>query len=140
MLILDVNIVLAAHRTDHPDNATVRPWLDTLLSSGVSFGVPRSVWASMLRIATHPRVFTVPTRIADVFAFIDALVDQPGHVPSEPGGRHLILLRRMCEEANARGGLVPDAVLAAIALEHGGAVASLDRDFARFPIEHVLPS
>ena len=43
-------------------------------------------------------------------------------------------------EANATADLVPDAVIAAIALEHGAAVASLDRDFARFPsIDFVVP-
>jgi len=36
--------------------------------------------------------------------------------------------------------LVLDAAIAAIALERGCAVASLDRDFARFPsIRHIVP-
>jgi uncharacterized protein len=139
MLILDVNILLAAHRTDHPLHATVRPWFDTLLASGGTFGLPRSVCASMLRIATSRRVFGVPTRLDDAFEFLDALVAQPGHVAAEPGPRHLALLRRMCQEADATGDLVPDAVLVAVAVEYGAAVASLDRDFARFPVEYIRP-
>jgi predicted nucleic acid-binding protein len=44
-------------------------------------------------------------------------------------------------EANATADLIPDAVLAAIALEHGAVVVSLDRDFARFPsIDFVVPT
>jgi len=39
----------------------------------------------------------------------------------------------MCKESGANGDLVPDAVLGAIALEHGASIASLDQNFARFP-------
>lgn len=34
---------------------------------------------------------------------------------------------------NARGNLVPDAQLAALAIEHGLVLCSADGDFARFP-------
>jgi predicted nucleic acid-binding protein len=48
-------------------------------------------------------------------------------------------LRRLCEEGGTVVDLVPDAVIAAVAQEHGCAVATLDRDFARFPsIRHLL--
>jgi len=66
---------------------------------------------------------------------------QPHHLLLAPGPRDLALLRRICEQSDATGDLLPDAVIAAIALEHGCVVASLDRDFARFEsIDHVVPS
>lgn len=133
MLVLDVNVVLAAHRGDHPDHAAVRGWFDALLRSREDFAVPVAVWTSFLRLATNRRVFAVPTPRTDVFAFVDATRAQPGHLPAEPGPRHLALVRRLCDEADASGDLVPDAVLGAVAIEHGGTVATLDRDFARFP-------
>lgn len=140
MLVLDVNVVLAVHRDDHPHHRIVRGWFDSLLLRGDDFGVPRSVWASFLRLATNHRIFAVPTPLADAFAFIDATVVQHGYVDVEPGGRHLRLLRRLCDEADAAGDLVPDAVLGAIAVEHGATVATLDRDFARFPsVRHLRP-
>lgn len=52
---------------------------------------------------------------------------------ADAGPRHLDLLSKVCADAEAAGDLVPDAVLAAIATEHGGTVVSFDRDFARFP-------
>ena len=53
---------------------------------------------------------------------------------------HLTILRRLCREADASGDLVPDAVLGAIVVEHGGTVATLDRDFARFTsVRHLRP-
>lgn len=140
MLLLDVNVVLAAHRDDHPNYGAVRPWFDELLDGGEDFGLPSFIWGSFLRIATNTRIFPIPTPLTDAFGFVEAITAQPRHVPVEPGPRHLTLLRRMCEEAGATGDLVPDAVLAAVALENGCEIATLDRDFARFTsVRHVRP-
>lgn len=140
MLVLDVNVVLAAHREDHPHHPAVRRWFDRLVSGEDDFGVPTVVWGSFLRIATNRRIFPVPTPVADAFAFAEATVAQRGHVPAEPGPRHLPLVRQLCEHGDATGDLIPDAVLGAIALEHGAAIATLDRDFARFTaVRHVRP-
>ncbi|CAN5187796.1 type II toxin-antitoxin system VapC family toxin [soil metagenome] len=141
MLVLDVNVVVAAHRADHPHHAIVRPWFDSLVGEERDFGVPDLVWASFLRLTTNRRIFTEPTPLDDAFAFIDATIGQPSYLTVGPGRRHLALVRQLCEEADALGDLVPDAVLGAIALEHGATVASLDRDFARFPsVRHIRPS
>ncbi len=141
MLLIDVNVVLAAHRGDHPAHAALRRWFDEVIAGAEPFSVPTVVWASFLRLATNRRVFEVPTPLGEAFAFLEAVCAQPHHLLLGPGPRHLALVRRLCEEADASGDLVPDAVIAAIALEHGCDVATLDRDFARFSsIDHVVPS
>lgn len=140
MLLLDVNVVIAAHRSDHPQHQAMSRWLDAMIAGRETFGVPNVVWASFLRIVTNRRAFPEPSALEQAFAYIEAFRDHPSHRSLEPGPLHMLLLRRVCENADARGELVPDAVLAAIALEHGSAVASLDRDFARFAcIKHVTP-
>jgi len=140
VVVLDVNVVLAAHRCDHPHHGAVRPWLENVILSDEDFGVPTTVWASFLRLATNRPVFPIPTPLAEAFDFVDALSAQPRHLPAEPGPRHLGLIRNLCEEADATGDLVPDAVIGAIAVEHGAVVATLDRDFARFSsIRHLRP-
>lgn len=140
MILLDVNVVLAAHRRDHSQHAAVRRWFDEVLAGDVPFTVPATVWASFLRLATHRRIFEVPTPRADAFAFLDATCAQPHHLLTGPGPRHFALLRELCDEAAAAGDLIPDAVLAAIAVEHDCAIATLDRDFARFTsVRQVRP-
>ena len=139
MYLLDVNVVLAAHRDDHSSHATVRLWFEAMLTGDDDFTVPVAVWASFLRLATHRRVFEVPTLVADAFVFLDAVRAQPNHVSTAPGPRHLALLRTLCGEAGASGDLMPDAVIGAIAVEHACEVVTLDRDFARFPsVRHRL--
>lgn len=136
MKLLDVNIVLPAHRADHPDHATARSWLDALLASREQFGVPWMVWWSFLRLSSHPRVFPVPTPVEAAFEFIQAMRAQPGHISVEPADNHLNCLRHMCQGGEATADLMPDGVLAALAIEHGGELVSFDRDFARFPDLH----
>ena len=132
MILLDVNVVLAAHRDDHPHHGSVRPWLDDLLATDRPFTVPDTVWASFLRLATNRRVFETPTPRDEAFAFCWAVRAQPGHVALDPGEAHLAIFERLCRQYDVVGDLVPDAYLAALALEHGCRLASLDRDFARF--------
>jgi toxin-antitoxin system PIN domain toxin len=140
VLLLDVNVVLAAHRDDHPDHAAVRAWFDAMLTGEERFAVPALVWSSFLRLATNRRIFELPTPRADAFAFVEATCAQPLHLTIGPGPRHLPLLRRTCDEADAAGDLIPDATLAAVALEHGCEIVTLDRDFARFAsIRHRRP-
>jgi toxin-antitoxin system PIN domain toxin len=140
VLVLDVNVVLAAYREDHAHHRVLRPWFEGVLAGPEPFSVPLVVWGSFLRLTTSRRAFPVPTPRAEAFAFVEAVVAQPQHRRLEPGPRHVELLRQVCDEADATGELIPDAVIAAIALEHGCAVASLDRDFARFSsIDHVIP-
>lgn len=132
MLLLDVNIVLAASRDDHPQFPLVRPWFDALLAGDEGYSVPMLVWHSFLRLATNRRIFPVPLSHREAFAFLGAVCAQPHHLLTAPGPRHLALLERLCAEAHAVGELVPDAVLGAVALEHNCEVVTLDRDFARF--------
>jgi uncharacterized protein len=140
VLLLDVNVVLAAHRDDHPQHGVVRAWFDELLAGDERFAVPALVWSSFLRLATNRRIFRVPTPRPEAFAFVDAVCAQPQHLPIGPGPRHLALLRHLCEEGDALGDLIADAAIAAIAVEHGAEVVTLDRDFARFPsIRHRRP-
>lgn len=131
-MLLDVNVLLAAHRDDHPHHDIVRPWFDRMLAGHEPFAVPDIVWSSFIRIATNRRTFEVPTPLGDAFGFLRATRAQPHHVAVEPGERHLAIFEELCRTADATGDLSVDAYLAAIAVEQGCTLVSLDRDFARF--------
>ncbi len=131
-MLLDANVLLAAHRADHPHHSLVRPWFDDALSASEQFTVADATWASFIRIATNRRIFQVPTPVDDAFAFLRSVRGQPQHVAIAPGERHLEIFERLCHEADASGDLAADAYIAAIAQEQDLEVISLDRDFARF--------
>jgi toxin-antitoxin system PIN domain toxin len=134
--LLDVNVVLAAHRDDHPHYEFARAWIERVFERADPFSVIDLVAGAFLRIATNRRIFTIPTPLPEALHYLSALRSQPAHVLLSPGSRHLQLLRRLSVAADASGDLIPDAQLAAVAIEHAAELVSFDRDFARFDDLH----
>ena len=132
MLLPDVNVLVHAYREDAPRHATVRAWLDELVHSDRAFAVSDLVLSGFLRVVSHPRIFAPPTPIEQALEFAEALRSQPNCIVLAPGERHWSIFTRLCVEGDARGNLVPDAYLAALAIESGSELVTTDRDFARF--------
>ena len=132
MILPDINVLVLAHRTDQRDHAATCAWLVEEVNSDRPFALADVVTAGFLRIVTNPRIFPAPTMLSAAVAFVDGLVEQPTCVPVAAGSRHWEIFRRVLNDADARGNLVPDAYLAAIAIEQGATIATRDRGFARF--------
>ena len=133
MILLDVNVLVGAFREDAPRHPELRGWLEQVVHSQTSFGLSDLVLSGFLRIATHPRVFAPPTPIEEALGFAEAVRSQPNCVSISPGDRHWQIFTRLCREAQVKGNLVPDAYLAALAIESGSEWITTDRDFSRFP-------
>jgi toxin-antitoxin system PIN domain toxin len=131
--LADVNVLVYAHREDSPHHAVSHAWLLRALKADEPFGLSEAVLASVVRIVTHPKIFTRPTQIDVALAFVAGLLAQPHVVLVTSGPRHWEIFARLCREAPARGNLVADAYLAALAIESGCELVTTDGDFARFP-------
>lgn len=132
MILTDVNVLVYAFREDAPGHPGYRAWVQSLVSSDQAFGTADLVLSAFVRVVTHPRVFAPPTPVDRALEFVDLLREQPNRVPIAPGPRHWDIFSRLCREAGARGNLVPDAYLAALAIESGSEWVTTDRDYARF--------
>lgn len=133
MLLADVNAFIYAHRPESPRHDEHRAWLEESLAGDEPFGVSELVLSSFVRIVSHHRIYREPTPTEAALGFCAAVLDAPSAVSVRPGPRHWSIFTRLCDEAAARGNLVPDAYLAALAIEHGATWVSTDRGFARFP-------
>ena len=133
MRLVDVNVLVYAFRADAPGHAAHRAWVESLVGSDEAYAVSDQVLAGFLRVVTHPRVFHPPTPIAPALAFAKAFRERANAVLLAPGARHWSIFTGLCRKATARGNLVPDAWLAALAIESGCELVTTDRDFARFP-------
>lgn len=133
MLLLDSNVLVYAHWTGAPRHAEHRRWFERLLTSSEPVGISEWVLASFLRIVTHPRVFDPPTSMERALEFVTAVRESPNTVLVAPGDGHWEIFIRLCRDAGVRGNHVPDAFLAALAIESGSEWVTTDRGFARFP-------
>ena len=132
MLLTDVNVLVYAHRRDATDHARYEAWLDDVLAGEAAFGVSELVLSGFVRVATHPRAFKQPTPLDIALAFADGLRNHTHAVAVTPGDRHWSIFTRLCHDAGAKGNLIPDAYLAALAIESGCEWITTDRDYARF--------
>lgn len=133
MVLVDVNILLYAFRSDSPNHKAYRDWLDALSNSDEPYGMADAALASFVRIATHPRIFSPPAPLEDALRFAAALRSQPNCVAVVPGSRYWDIFVRMCTASGAKGNMVADAAFAALAVESGSEWVTTDRDYSRFP-------
>jgi len=132
MLLPDVNILIYAHRQDSPHHEVCYNWLETLINSDGAFALSELILSGFLRIVTHPKIFDPPSSLEDALAFVEQIRAQSNCVIVSPQQRHWEIFRKLCEQANARGNLIPDAYHAALAIETGSEWITTDRDFSRF--------
>jgi len=133
VILVDANLLLYAYHPRAPQHAASKAWLEGLLNGS---DLVRFAWLTLwafLRTSTNPRVFEQPMTTAEASAAVASWLSRPMVGILEPGEGHFDLLRGLVVDGQAAGPLVMDAVLAALALEHGATLATTDRDFARFP-------
>lgn len=131
-MLVDANLLLYARNVDSEHHGPAREWLTDRLNGPVRTGLPWSSLSAFVRIATNPRAFPQPLEPTEAWAQVEEWLDGPSAWVPLPTDRHAEVFGRLVVEHRATGALVPDAELAALAIEHGLTVASTDQDFARF--------
>jgi toxin-antitoxin system PIN domain toxin len=131
-MLVDANLLLyAVHRGAHQHEAA-RTWLTDQLNGSRRVGIPWLSIGAFLRISTHPRAFPRPLSAATAWERVSDWLAAPVAWIPEPGPEHPRILGRLIAEHDVRGNQVPDALLAALAIEHGLIVHSADTDFGLF--------
>lgn len=133
MFLVDVNVLVYAHRPDADDHSRYRNWLDSALDSGTTCAFSDLILSSVVRVVTNPRVFGHPTPLDIALQFVDSLRENQTCILVSPGGKHWGIFKKLCGAAGAKGNLVSDAYFAALAIESGAEWITADRDYARFP-------
>lgn len=115
-----------------PQHEAARTWLDRQLNGTARVGLPWSSLVTFLRIVSNPRIFERAEAPIAAWGQVERWLDcEPAWIPA-PTERHRETLGRLLPETSGQPDLVPDAHLAALAIEHGLTLCSTDRDFARF--------
>jgi uncharacterized protein len=133
MDLLDVNILVNAFRRDVPRHAEFRKFVQSLVEGNQPYAIPSVVYSGFFRIATHPRIYQQPSQFRDALTFAEQLRTPAHSLTIVPGINHWGIFVELCEKGAARGGLISDAYLAAMAIEIGAELVSDDRGMRRWP-------
>ena len=133
MIVPDTNLLVHAYNTDAPQHSAARQWWDGLVNGVEKVGVPWIVATGFIRILSNRRIVPSPLIPAESVNLVEDWFNH-GHIaPIDPGPAHIDLFRRFLDVPGSGPNLVPDAHIAAIAMEYDAEVHSADRDFGRFP-------
>lgn len=132
-MLVDANILLYAVDEESRFHRPAREWLNAALNGTRRVGIPWVSLTAFVRISTHPRALTSPLQPAEAWELVEDWLDAPATWVPDPGVGHRLILGGLIADLDLRGGLVSDAVLAALCIEHGLQIVSADSDFARFP-------
>jgi toxin-antitoxin system PIN domain toxin len=132
VILIDANILIYATNSDSDQHAPAKTWLDAQLSGSGLVGLPWASLLAFLRLATNARIFRRPLTMAVAWGQVSAWLEaEPVWIP-QPTDRHANVLGALLGQQGIVGNLVPDAHLAALAIEHGLSLCSTDGDFSRF--------
>jgi toxin-antitoxin system PIN domain toxin len=132
MILVDANLLIYAHVASFPQHPQARTWLDARLSGTTPVGLPWESLLAFMRIVTNPRVFDRPEPVDSAWRQVTAWLGAAVAWIPAPTPRHATVRGQLLDASGARADLVPDAHLAALAIEHGLVLQSTDGDFARF--------
>lgn len=134
MIAIDTNILVYSRRREMPRHEAAGRLLTQLSEADEPWGLPWPCVYEFLRVVTHPRLFKIPTKLADALDDLATLFASPSIVLLGEGPGHGAHLIHMAEEGRAVGNLAHDAHIAALLREHGvREFWTTDKDFHRFP-------
>lgn len=140
MIVVDANVLIYAVNESAPHHGRSKSWLEDALNGTEAIGFAWPALLAFLRLVTLPAVFPDPLDASDAFDHVDAWLEAPAATVIHPGLRHAEILRSLVADTGLGGNLVPDAHLAALAVEHSARLCTFDRDFTRFPgVSTIVP-
>jgi toxin-antitoxin system PIN domain toxin len=121
--LLDVNVLIALVDPTHISHNAAHDWFDT--EGRDSWATCPIVENGVMRIIAHPRYPNTPGSPAVVAKVLQGFKTQPGHV-FWPDDISLLTAAHIDPEHLLRHGQITDSYLLALAVAHGGQLASLD--------------
>jgi toxin-antitoxin system PIN domain toxin len=132
VILVDVNLLVYAWDAGSPRHEVARGWLDARLSEPARVALPWESTLGFLRVVTNPRIYEQPATIPQAWRQIAEWLSCENVWIPHAGGKHDVVLGGLLRNLGGGSKLVPDAHLAALAIEHGLVLCSSDGDFARF--------
>jgi uncharacterized protein len=138
MILLDVNILVYAEDKSSPLHGSVRQWLDRHILVRTQLMLTWHVLSGFMRIVTNPKAVSRPLAPSAACEALTHWLSLENVIIIHPSPAYWSTLEPLIRQTEATGNLLMDAHLAALAIEHGAALASCDQDFAKFQGLHWI--
>ncbi len=130
-MLPDINVLVAAHRADHPQHKAAIDWLKRTLKNakdGQVMVLPMQVLSGFLRLVTNGKIFLNPSSAGQAVDFLDWLLEDThvrllGQTLEWGDFRSLVLDKQLS------GNQVPDAHLAALSISLSEPLVTFDKGF-----------
>jgi toxin-antitoxin system PIN domain toxin len=133
MIAVDSNLLVFAHREDSEWHEKAAGLLTQLANSTAPWAIPWPCVHEFIAITTHPKIYHPPTPLNTALAAVEEWMKSPNLRLLHEGPGYFEKLRRLSKSAKVQGGMIHDARIAALCINHGVKVLwSADRDFSRF--------
>ena len=137
MLCLDTNILVHAFRTGSPEHQRVHSWLIDALSGDEPVIVPVEVGSAFLRLCTNRRALPDASSSADALEFLHRVTSAAYVVSATPSAWQRFV--DLVAQFELVGNDIPDALIAAQAMDYQAELVSFDQGFERFTDLAVRP-
>lgn len=129
----DVNVLVHAFRKDSKSHALCHEWLENRINDPAPFAISSIVLSGFLRIVTHSKIFKQPSSLDEALEFCEIIKSSPSLIFIEPSSRHWKIFKKITTALHSRGNEIPDAWLAALAIEHQCRWVTFDKAFLKYP-------
>jgi toxin-antitoxin system PIN domain toxin len=133
VILVDANLLVYAHDRQAPEHARAAAWFAQVMNGPHRVGLPWPSLVAFCRLVSNASVVRAAVSPAAAWSrVVGWLAVEQVWIP-QPGDRHAEILGELLADPSLTSRLVPDAHLAALAIEHGLTLCSTDGDFGRFP-------
>jgi uncharacterized protein len=132
-VLIDVNVLAAAYRADHPQHSAAAKWLREKIDASPAVAellITVSIASGFLRLVTNVRVFAVPASSAEGVEFLDWLLDSEA-VALLKSSDEWVAFRALVLDHALAVNAIPDAHLAALAISHSEPFVTFDKGFRK---------
>lgn len=133
MILIDANLLLYAYIPVYAEHERARQWFEQQLNGAMPVGLPWPTLLAFVRLIANPKIYSEPVPVRQAWDEVRNWLKRDNVWIPVPTNRHADILNELMTVAVQRPYLVPDAHLAALALEHGLTLCTHDRGFSRFP-------
>lgn len=132
MILLDTNLLVYAFIESFPQHSSTKKWLEQQLSSMDRVALPWAALLGFIRVCSNKKIFANPASIQACWAQVSTWLDHTTTWIPLPKETHQDLMGELLGQIGNKAGMVPDAHLAALAIDHELTLCSADRGFRRF--------